>query len=341
MKRLVIKSRSPAESACQARGVHLAEADLRRLYEQVGLSALAIADHYGCSASVIYQRLRDYGIPRRKPWAWQAVDIGPEALRRLYVDEGLTVQAIAERYGCSLATISRKLKKYGIPARPFNTPRYPRADFSGDPVEQAYLVGFRLGDLGVFEEGQTIVVSTSTTHQAQLDLLHKLFDPYGHVYEYRNQRGVIYVHCRLNQSFRFLLPKEDAIPNWILESTRRFLAFFAGYVDAEGAFQTKSTSPRLVVRTYDRNILMACWHELQKLDILAPEPGCVVKAGYRNKAGVVSRKATWALAVHRRRSLQKLIERLGPLMKHAKRQSDAQAVLRAIELPPVHKQQRG
>lgn len=253
----------------------------------------------------------------------------------MYLDEGLTIETIAGRYGCSLATISRKLKKHGIPARPFSEPVYPRTDFSGDLVEKAYLLGFRLGDLGVFEEGQTIVVSTSTTRREQLDVLHQLFDHYGHLYEYRNKRGQIHVRCRLNQSFRFLLPKADVVPTWVCEAPNVFLAFLAGYIDAEGAFQTKSTSPRLVSCTYDQNILTTCWHELQKLDIQAPEPRCVVKAGYRNKAGVISRKDIWALAVHRRISLQKLIEYLHPLMKHAKRQSDAQAVLRAIEVTSI------
>lgn len=79
MKRLGIAPRSPSESARLARGVRLGEADLRQLYEQVGLSASAIAERYGCSASVVYQRLRDYGIPRRKPWARQAVEIGEES----------------------------------------------------------------------------------------------------------------------------------------------------------------------------------------------------------------------------------------------------------------------
>jgi hypothetical protein len=66
---------------------------------------------------------------------------------------GLSLSAIAAAYGCSLTTIWRKLKAAGIETRPGGgAPLYARADFSGDLVEMAYLIGFRLGDLHVAME---------------------------------------------------------------------------------------------------------------------------------------------------------------------------------------------
>ncbi len=334
MKRFGIATRSPAESARLARGVALPESDLRRWYEHDGLSAAAIAKHYGCGASAIYSRLREYGIPRRTAWARQAVKIGEETLRRLYVEEDLTVEAIAERYGCSLATVSRQLKRYHILARPFNIPTYPRADFSGDLVEKAYLIGFRLGDLDIREEGQTIVVATSTTKQAQLDLLRQSFGGYGHLRETSGPHEKVWLRCGLNQTFQFLLPKSDSVPEWVLEDDKTFLAFFAGYADAEGSFRD---APIFVLRTYDVNLLQTCWAYRQRIGIRCPPPRLAVKAGYVNKAGVISRGDQWDLAVHRQTSLQMLIELLLPYLKHSKRRHDALEVLRVVEMKTKRK----
>jgi hypothetical protein len=220
------------------------------------------------------------------------------------------------------------LKRYGIPARPFNTPAYPRADFSGDPMEKAYLIGFRLGDLDVREEGATIVIATSTTRKAQLDLLHNLFEKYGHLHEFRDKSGKVHLRCGLNQTFQFLLPKEDAIPKWVLDDNKTFWAFLAGYTDAEGSFRG---TPIFVLRTYAAQLLRVCWAYFQRLGIACPAPRLAVKAGYINKAGVISRGDQWDLAVHKRDSLRKLIEHLLPHLKHAKRRQDALNVLDVVE----------
>jgi hypothetical protein len=47
-----------------------------------------------------------------------SVAIQPEILRRLYVDEGLTIAEIAARFGCGATTVSRRLRRQGIVARP-------------------------------------------------------------------------------------------------------------------------------------------------------------------------------------------------------------------------------
>ena len=48
------------------------------------------------------------------PW-WRAID--PAALRRMYVDEGLTAEEIAKRVGCAPTTIFRRLRRFAIPVR--------------------------------------------------------------------------------------------------------------------------------------------------------------------------------------------------------------------------------
>lgn len=46
------------------------------------------------------------------------VPIDPDLLRQLYVDERLTADTLAARFGCSPITILRRLRRLGIPARP-------------------------------------------------------------------------------------------------------------------------------------------------------------------------------------------------------------------------------
>jgi hypothetical protein len=132
-------------------------AELVRLYCEQGLSTTQIAALVGWSPSAVYARLVALGTAMRTPWAHNAVEIDSLMLRQPYVDEGLPMSALAERCGCSLTTIWRKLKAAGISARPDGgTPHYPRQDFSGDLAEMAYLIGFRLGDLNIEVEGKTI-----------------------------------------------------------------------------------------------------------------------------------------------------------------------------------------
>ena len=167
----------------------------------------------------MYSRLVALGVPRRTPWARNAVECDPGELVRLYVEEGLSLSAIAKRYGCSLTTIWRKMQAAGIECREDgSTPRYVRTDFSGDLAEKAYLIGFRIGDLNVELHGNTITVKCTSTRTEQVELFRQLFERYGHVYTdeatlARRKRQSIGMSVALNRTFDFLLPKQDAVPS--------------------------------------------------------------------------------------------------------------------------------
>jgi len=88
----------------------ISEADLVRLYCDEGLSANEVARRLGWSASAIYSRLAALGIARRTQWAHNTVDADVAELRRLYVEDGLSLSEIAARYGCALTTIWRRLR---------------------------------------------------------------------------------------------------------------------------------------------------------------------------------------------------------------------------------------
>ena len=291
MQEYDIPRRTPSESAQLSRGIDLPKDLAREWYTEQQLSITAIAERLGCSETAVRNKLAQYGIKRRVPWAHNAVKLSEDELRHLYEEEGATLKAIAEAYGCSAATVSRKMSKLGITARPPWRARYPRRDFSGDPLEKAYLVGFRLGDLTVRRAELSIEVIMTTTRQEQVKLMHDLFDRYGHVYEHHRPDKKVFMQVRLNDSFSFLIPKEDRIPDWVLTDTEWFFAFLAGYIDADGSIRTASPrSARLDIQTYDQGILHGLWKGITNASIHCAHPRVVVQAGWTNSVGIVQRQ---------------------------------------------------
>jgi AcrR family transcriptional regulator len=283
-----------------------------------------------------------FGIARRTPWAHNAVPTDATDLRRLYVEQGLSMSALAERCGCSLTTIWRKLKAAGIESREALRPLlYTQANFSGDLCEKAYLIGFRLGDLHVALGGTTIVVKCTSTRTEQVDLFRALFERYGHVYtdeatQARRRRQSIGMSVRLNMTFDFLLPKQDGIPAWILGDDATFFAFFAGYLDAEGYVNTylpkgyRTHQVRVEVRSYDSNLLQQLAAGLNQRGIRCPDVRMRVQAGYVNRYGVRSNQILWGLGICRHDSLTRLFEEIEPYVRHARRRRDMMTAWKAI-----------
>src|SRR3989344_8895912 len=109
-------------------------------------------------------------------------------LEKWYVDEKLSTWKIEKKYGYCRGTLHRYLKKYGL-NRNLSVSHivYPRKPFSGNLVEKAYLIGFRLGDLrvrkgGHTERSETIKVDCSSTKIEQINMIKKLFSKYGRVW---------------------------------------------------------------------------------------------------------------------------------------------------------------
>jgi hypothetical protein len=266
---------------------------------------------------------------------------------RLYIDEGLSLNAVAARLGCSQRTVTRRLVAAGITRREDGSePRYARADFSGNIAEKAYLIGFRIGDLHVAIHGRSIVIKCTSTRGEQIALFRMLFERYGHVFTdeatvTRRQRQSIGMIARLNMTFDFLLPKQDSVPTWILASDEPFFAFLAGYIDAEGYFRTyvtpKQPKPRarLEVRSYDSVLLAQLGNGLNARGIICTPARLRVRAGYTNRYGVRSNRDLWGLGVHRRDALQRLITLIEPHLKHPRRRRDMLAVLATNSSPTL------
>ena len=318
------------------------EDELRRLYCAAGLSTIEVARVLGWSPSAVRTRLVQLGITRRTPWARNEVTCEVDELRRLYVDEQLSLSAIAAKYGCSLTTILRKLEAAGIPRRPDGgSPSYPRSDFSGNLPEKAYLVGFRQGDLHVALEGNTIVVKCTSTRSEQVVLFRELFEQYGHVYTdeatvERRERKSIGMEVRLNRTFDFLLPKQDCLPEWVQTSDETFFAYLAGYIGAAGYVRTylppgyQTLQVRVEVRSYDATLLDQLGTGLNQRGIVCPPAKIRVAAGYVNGYGVRSNGILWGLGLSRKDSLRMLFERIDPYLRHPRRRRDMLAAWSVI-----------
>ena len=176
----------------------------------------------------------------------KVLNIDEKILKNLYLNEKRGSYEIAKILNCSASLIRKRLKEFEIKSRSvqeaksLTKPRYPRSNFSGDPKERAYLLGFRIGDLYATKthpNSPTIRIGTNSTKEEQLLLVENLFLKYGHVKRNnRDKNGAIHIRAFVNNSFNFLLPKEDKVDTWILKNQDYFIAFLAGYADAEATF---------------------------------------------------------------------------------------------------------
>lgn len=222
------------------KGLKFTKSQLEELYVGKKLSLNQIGEKFGCNGTNILYWLKKFDIGRRPAYR-RKVDIPKSVLEDLYWNKNLKTQEIAELYGIKRGgTILKKMKKLGIPSKTVSqasTIKFKRS-FDGDLEEKAYFLGLRAGDFHAKRIKNCVRVQTTTTHQAQKDLLRNSFKKYGEFRKYlskneaREDEWFIYVD--LNSSFDFLLNKPEKIPDWILEDDVLFYHFFSAYIDCEG-----------------------------------------------------------------------------------------------------------
>jgi hypothetical protein len=111
------------------------------------------------------------------------VPIEAETLRRLYVDERLTTMKVAVRLACGATTVGRRLRQFGIPARPRGpSPGYAFDRGTAVPYhrsqwspETAYVVGLIATDGNLSRNGRSLSITSKDrdlleTVRACLDL---------------------------------------------------------------------------------------------------------------------------------------------------------------------------
>lgn len=316
--------------------------DLRRLYLHEKLSSSQIAKTYNCTSCCIRDKFRKFKIPIRSIseaiMIDRGINISKNELRKLYLQDKLSTLKIAKVHRCCDEAIRWRLHKFDIPVRSkFEANRiYLTNDFNGSLGEKSYLIGFRIGDLWVGlirENSQTIVVRCSSTKKEQINLISNLFSSYGHIkINKRDRRGALKIRCHLNMTFDFLLNKRDKIPEWIYDNDKYFMAFLAGYIDAEGYMGIrKDNTAELQIASYDKNILHQIYRKLNNLNIKCLTPKLSRKKGYNKDNFGVRNGDMWVIGVFRKSSLLRLLNFMGSYLKHPKNLRAMQMIIQNID----------
>ncbi|MDO8503719.1 MAG: hypothetical protein Q7S60_03440 [bacterium] len=306
--------------------IKIGKKEIQTLYWKQGLSTSAIAKFSGCSHATVLNRMKELHIPRRsKLGHTKPIKLSKEILEYFYYIQRLSLAKIARIIHRSEGGVERRFKFYSLKSRSTaqRAAKYKKWDFSGDPAEKAYLIGFRLGDLNVRPVVSVIQIRCSSTIPEQVNLIRKLFSPYTTVRATKGVRGDWDIVALVNNSFAFLTPKHEDIPNWILNNKDAFFSFFAGYTDAEGCFYLKRPGKlgkteiaSFEIQTQQRGIIFGLWKGLEKYSIRAPRPKISRTAGSIDKRNVRNNKDMWRIEVCRKKSLWKLIHFLEPHLKH-------------------------
>lgn len=264
----------------------------------------------------------------------------PESeLRYLYEDKRWSPAKIAEKFNCTSITVRSRLIESGIPLKTKSAAqtKYPKHDFSGTDLEKAYILGFRYGDLNVYQPAgasETIVVRSHSTHAVQGSLFKSLFERYGTITVHTTERST-QMNCYLNSTFAFLLTKyPPEMRSWLSSSDALFWAFAAGYSDAEGTFGLNQGKGRFKIDAYDFAILSDLHTFFIKYGIRS-KFRIIAKKG-ENDYGWIWKEDLWRLSVNEALSLETLIRNLGPFSLHEKRVKDANMVLQNIATRRKH-----
>jgi len=257
-------------------------------------------------------------------------------LEELYHNKGLSPQKIGALFNCSWATVANRIKESGIKKKSpaIARMRYPKTDFNGSDIEKAYMTGFRIGDLNVYrksENSETIVVRCHTTQIEQVDVIKALFSKFGRVDDSVRPNGHYYMNCFLNNSFKFLFPKDKSAWTWIQKPATRF-AFIAGYTDAEGNFIINQGRARFKIDSYDKDVLDTITQWFNDAGI-SYKMRLIYRKGDRQKIygkmGIYHGDL-WRLNINHADSLEKFILLMMPYLKHARRINHAQMCLNNI-----------
>jgi len=314
--------------------VKISERQLEYLYKKKKLTTYDIAELYGCCQATIWKRLRQFKIKARTRHELYPNVPSKRKLIELYKRKKLSTWEIERRYGYSRTTVHRKLREYGIKIRNIAEShiRYARKDFSGNLIEKAYLIGFRIGDLRVrkiWENGETVCVDCGSTRKEQIELIERLFGKYGRIWISKpKSRGRVQIQANLNLSFLFLL--DTNVPNWVLENRKHFFSFLAGFTDAEGNIGIYGGQARYGLVNYDDHILFLIKQKLNEFGIECTRPYESDTSKYITPDGYGHNQNLWSLYVHRKYHLLKLFDKIQNHLKHEKRLNDLSKAKRNI-----------
>lgn len=292
------------------------------LYEKQKLTTYQIAKKLNCCQGTIWKRLVQFGIKRRTPYELNSNVPSKEQLIDYYLNKKLSTWKIEKIYRFSRGTVHRKLKEYGINTRDLATSHITnfRKDFSEDKIEKSYLIGFRLGDLGVrkiWPKSRTITVASGSTIKEQIALIKNLFEPYCKVWIKEAKNRKINIQASLNESFSFLLSKD--FPEWTSYNEKNFFSFLAGFSDAEGNFGVYNKMACYQLGNCDYPLLMRIKFCLNKFNIPCGDLYRHKMKGKINSQGFRYNSDYYTLRISRKEVLLKFAEKIKPYIKHKNR----------------------
>lgn len=265
------------------------------------------------------------------------IAIDKQALSELYHSQSLSTYKIGSMLNCSWSTVINRLKEYKIPLKNSSVARirYKRNNFSGQLSEKGYMLGFRMGDLNIYSptiKSETIVARCHTTQEEQVSVIEDLFSKYGQITVSR-ANGHFHANCYLNQTFKFLLGKDENAWAWVNKSPKFYIPFIAGYTDAEANFIINQGRARFKLDSYDLSILQAICRWLSESDINFKFRQIRKVGDTQYIFGMKSRYNgdLWRLNINEALSLEKFIVLLKPYLKHAIRIKQVNKCLENIE----------
>lgn len=313
------------------KGVEINKEELKNFYENEKLTTYQIAKKLGCSQGTIWKRLIEFKISRRKPHELNSKVPTKEELIELYLNKKLSTWKIERLYGFRRGTIHRKLKEFGLNTRDRADSHiiFERKDFSGNLIEKSYIIGFRIGDLGVrkiYPNSKTICVASGSTIPEQIYLIKSLFENYGKIWTQKTKDGKINIQINLNLSFDFLLTKE--VPQWVLEDKNNFFSFLAGFTDAEGWIGISKNMACYSLGNCDKDLLELIRNNLIKFGIENRPLSVDKRKGKTTAEGYFFSSDYYSLKINKKKELLNLFIQLKPYIKH---KNKIKALNRAIE----------
>ncbi len=298
--------------------VNLSKEQLKKLYLKEKLTTYEISDKIGCCQATVWKRLKLFKIKSR-PSNVLKVNLSKKELHKLYIKEKLSTWRIEKKTGMPRGTVHKKLKEFGIKTRDLADSHiiFPRKNFSGDPLEKAYLIGFRIGDLGVrkiYPNSKTICVATGSTIIEQINLVKGLFQKYGNVWISKRKNNKINTYVNLNESFDFLLTKDP--PEFIFKDKDLFFSFLAGFTDAEGCMTLSNKMAYYQLGNYDHKLLNKIHRNLIKFGIRSVRIRHDNRKGKKNNQGYRYNADYYSLTIYRKKELLKLLLAIKPYIRH-------------------------
>lgn len=299
--------------------INISKESLSNFYERDKLTTFQIAKKLGCCQATIWKRLKDFNIKSRLPGV-KRVKLTKEQLEDLYINKKLSTWKIENKIKIPRGTIYRKLKEFNINIRDRSDSHviYSRTNFSEDLIEKAYLIGFRIGDLGVrkqYKNSKTICIASGSTVEEQIELIKGLFDKYGNVWIKRTKKNKINIQVFLNESFNFLLSKD--LPKWIEKDKRYFFSFLAGFTDAEGHIGIGGRGQAIYsLGNYNKKLLIFIKTKLKKIGIGINGPYQSNNKGTYNSQGYIYNENYNQLVLTRKSDLLELLDNIKHYIKH-------------------------